>query len=65
RDRYFCGENIELYKRLSGEARLRGMPVAELAMRKMLEAPFPVTLIVGSRTREQLEASMRAAWDAS
>lgn len=65
RDRYFCGENIELYNRLSGEARLRGMPVAELAMRKMLEAPFPVTLIVGSRTREQLEASMRAAWDAS
>lgn len=65
RDRYFCGENIELYKRLSGEVRLRGMPVAELAMRKMLEAPFPVTLIVGSRTREQLEASMRAAWDAS
>ena len=65
RDRYFCAENVEIYKRLSGEARMRGMPVAELAMRKMLEAPFPVSLIVGSRTKEQLELSLKAGCDAS
>ena len=60
RDRYYWQGNLDLYTSLEREAGLLGIRVAELAMRKMLESDFPVTLIVGSHTEEQLRLSMRA-----
>ena len=61
RDRYFCEENIKLYKSLKAEAEDEGLRPATLALRKMLESPFPVALIVGSRTEEQMRLTLEAA----
>lgn len=54
RDRYFCEENTELFRRLAEEAANLGVPVPRLALKKMLEAPFPVALILGCRNQKQL-----------
>ena len=60
RDRYFCEENIRLYKRLKAEADDLKMRPAALALRKMLDSPFPVALIAGSRTEEQMRQTLEA-----
>ena len=60
KDRYFCEENIELFRQLKAEAGPLGMRPAALALRKMLEAPFPVALIAGSRTPEQMKLTLEA-----
>lgn len=61
RDRYFCDENIEIYRRLEKKAFAEGKTVAELALRELLGAAFPVTCIVGCRNTEQLRQSLAAA----
>ncbi len=61
RDRYFCEDNIKLYRSLETEAKQKGIRTAALAMKKMLEAPFPVALIAGSRTEEQMRLTLEAA----
>ena len=54
-------KNIKLYKNLKAEAEDKGLRPATLALRKMLESPFPVALIVGSRTEEQMRLTLEAA----
>lgn len=60
RDRYFCRENIELYLSLKAEGERLGLNPAALALRKMLESPFPVALICGNRTAEQMRQTLKA-----
>lgn len=60
RDRYFCRENIEIYRRLLEKAKESGKSVAELALRSLLDSEFPVHCIVGCRSTEQLEATLAA-----
>ncbi|MBP1588436.1 MAG: aldo/keto reductase [Clostridia bacterium] len=59
RDRYYCEENIKLYRELFEEAGRLGSSAARLALRKMLESPFPTALILGCRNRDQLFDSIR------
>lgn len=61
KDRYFCEENVTLYKKLYKLSEETGMPVAEIALRKMISESFPVTCIVGSKTQEHLKLSLSAA----
>ena len=59
RDRYFCDGNTELFRELSVEAERLGVPVPRLALKKMLDAPFPTALILGCRNQNQLFDSIK------